>query len=93
LPRYLPSRIPQVWLSHSRFSHARHRMLRCTECHDAANSSMAKDVLLPKIESCRQCHNSQIGARADCAECHRYHQRSPDVLKGQRTISDSVHKP
>src|SRR5438876_8429162 len=47
LPRYLPSRITQVWFSHSRFSHERHRMLRCTECHDATTSSKTKDVLLP----------------------------------------------
>jgi len=94
LPRYLTSRITQVWFPHSRFSHERHRMLRCTECHrEAPTSSNTKDVLLPAIETCRQCHNSQVGARTDCAECHRYHDRAREVLRGQRTISDSLQKP
>jgi hypothetical protein len=91
LPRYLPSRITQAWLPHSRFNHERHRMLRCTECHrEAPGSSDTKDVLLPDIETCRQCHNSQTGARTDCAECHRYHDRAREVRRGQRSISDSL---
>jgi hypothetical protein len=93
LPGYLLSGIPQVWLSHSLFSHERHRMLRCSECHDKATSSSdTKDVLLPNIDTCRQCHNSPVGARSDCAECHRYHDRAREVLRGQRTIADSLQK-
>jgi len=33
-------------------------------------------VLLPTIESCRTCHGKSGGARADCAECHTYHDKS-----------------
>jgi hypothetical protein len=75
LPQYLPSQIPAVWFPHSVFNHERHRMLSCGDCHPAASSSKTKDVLLPTIDNCRQCHNPQTGARSDCAECHRYHER------------------
>lgn len=42
-------------------------------------SVSAKDVLMPKIETCRECHGSKQTAlgrtsvRGDCAECHVYH--------------------
>lgn len=88
LPHYLPSNIPSVWFPHSVFSHERHRMLRCTECHAQA----AKDMLLPAIKDCRQCHSSQVGARTDCAECHRYHDRSNEGFQGQKSILDCLRR-
>jgi predicted CXXCH cytochrome family protein len=92
LPQYAPSRIRQVWFEHSIFSHERHRMLRCAECHDAAASRDTKDVLLPGIELCRKCHNPQVGARTECAECHRYHDRVKEKFRGQKSISESTQK-
>jgi predicted CXXCH cytochrome family protein len=88
LPQYLPSKIKPVWFEHSIFSHERHRMLRCSQCHDAASSSATKDVLLPAIDNCRQCHNSQVGARTECAECHRYHDRAKEVFEGRKTFRE-----
>jgi hypothetical protein len=88
LPQYVPSRIKPVWFEHSIFSHERHRMLRCSECHDAASSSATKDVLLPAIGNCRQCHNSRVGARTECAECHRYHDRAKEVFDGRKTFRE-----
>lgn len=94
LPEYLPSQIKSIWFAHSRFSHERHRMLRCTECHDKTNTSGdTKDVLLPVIADCRKCHTAQVGARTDCAECHRYHDRAKEAFRGQRTIADCLQKP
>jgi hypothetical protein len=69
-------KIPERWLNHARFGHQAHRMLACTECHAARESSAASDVLMPKLESCQKCHNGRAdGARSDCAECHNYHDR------------------
>jgi hypothetical protein len=76
LPVYELSALPQRWLGRSRFSHSRHRMLDCTECHDALQSSRTSDVLMPRLETCQQCHNPRQGARHDCVECHPYHDRS-----------------
>jgi len=40
------------------------------------------DVLLPTVGTCRECHQQKVGARTDCVECHRYHdktkERDPD---------------
>lgn len=67
--------IPDRWLRHSRFDHAAHRPVACTECHAAATSTETKDVLLPKVETCRECHQPRVGARSECVECHRFHDK------------------
>jgi hypothetical protein len=73
LPEYRASALPNRWYPHSVFRHDSHRMLTCGECHPAANSKQSSDVLMPAIDNCRACHNSRVGARTDCAECHMYH--------------------
>jgi hypothetical protein len=73
LPEYRASALPNRWFPHSVFRHDSHRMLTCGECHAAASSKQSTDVLMPAIDNCRACHNSQFGARTDCAECHMYH--------------------
>jgi predicted CXXCH cytochrome family protein len=75
LPEYLKTDIRERWLPHARFGHDSHRMLGCTQCHDAEKSSQTADVLMPRMETCARCHNPKVGVRSDCAECHRYHNR------------------
>jgi hypothetical protein len=69
--------IPISWFPHAKFSHAKHGLMACTECHSRARTSTrTSDVLLPRKEKCLNCHNSQasgVNARADCLECHEYH--------------------
>jgi hypothetical protein len=78
------------WFPYSRFNHGRHRELDCLACHAAARTSTnTRDVLLPDIGDCRKCHNqSAAGARADCLECHTYHDRSRERhgLRGRLTL-------
>lgn len=76
--RMVPPNIPEVWFEHALFNHAAHRALTCQACHaEAESSTTSAAVLLPGIETCRQCHapvsKSAGGARHDCVECHRYH--------------------
>jgi predicted CXXCH cytochrome family protein len=81
--RDIPSAaIPQVWFEKAKFDHAAHRAVDCLQCHaGAAKSQVNKDVLLPDLGICQQCHaerqrrGDQVvgGARFDCVECHRYH--------------------
>ncbi len=76
LPRYERTNLAARWFPHAEFSHARHDAMRCRDCHPSATSRQTSDVLLPRIEKCRQCHNDRKtpgGARVDCVECHRYH--------------------
>jgi predicted CXXCH cytochrome family protein len=82
-PQVLPTKIPPRWLPHSYFDHAPHRPVACAECHKAAVSTETKDVLMPSVTVCRDCHTpAKTGARSGCVECHRYHnkaeERDPD---------------
>jgi hypothetical protein len=91
LPEFWETNIPQRWLPHSRFNHESHRMLRCTECHPASTSQKTSDVLLPRIDNCRKCHNPAVGARSACIDCHSYHHQNPSpAWAGTRTIQDCL---
>jgi|GEM_PF-289620 len=65
------------WMPQAQFSHAAHDSEPCARCHDVARSKDSKDVAMPQIETCRECH---VGAQpvagkvtSDCATCHGYH--------------------
>jgi hypothetical protein len=92
LPEYLPANIPARWLGHAAFDHKSHRMLTCTECHAAPASARAADVLLPRIDTCRKCHDTGAGkARADCVECHTYHDHGGRAeFRGRLTIGEGT---
>ena len=81
------------WFPHSRFDHGSHRMLACTDCHDARSSRLTKDVLLPGIDNCRQCHNGEAGRSAptDCIGCHAYHPPAQQkAFHGRLTIDQAL---
>ncbi len=76
LPDYGKPNIPGRWFPQSRFKHHSHRNVDCLKCHaQATTSTQTKDVLMPKLADCRQCHYPQGGARTDCFECHTFHAR------------------
>ena len=100
-----PPRLPEQWMSHSRFRHDRHSSVDCQACHTRNGqrietvkreqfypvikgewraspsiyaSESARDVLMPRIDICRQCHGhgSAPGSRSvgdRCVDCHAYH--------------------
>ena len=88
LPEFARSNVEERWFKHARFRHQSHRMMSCTDCHAAAPSSAAsKDVLIPSMDNCKQCHNSGYGGvRNDCIGCHDYHhspqRMGPSGLEG-----------
>lgn len=72
-----PVRRARVWMPHALFTHAKHATEKCVSCHDVTNSKVAKDISLPNIGKCRECH---VGAKpvsgkvtSDCATCHTFH--------------------
>ena len=72
-----PVRIAQVWMPQAIFTHAKHTTEDCASCHDVKNSKDSKDIAMPNIEKCRECH---VGAKpvsgkvtSDCATCHKFH--------------------
>ncbi|MFQ5960392.1 MAG: hypothetical protein ACE5MG_03275 [Candidatus Methylomirabilales bacterium] len=89
LPKVAPTAIPIRWLRHSAFNHDAHRMLACTECHNAGESQETTDVLLPSIATCRDCHHDAGGAHSGCVECHLYHDKTRERdLNGPFTIQE-----
>ena len=77
-----PVEIPAKFLPHANFSHAAHRteISGCGDCHNASNSTTAGDILIPDLNSCRDCHGSAIASRngaqqtpSTCVMCHSFH--------------------
>lgn len=67
---------PSRWMELAYFNHAKHNKQPCTDCHAATISSNAKEVLLPGIETCRQCHggaNANDKYATSCIVCHQFH--------------------
>lgn len=72
-----PVRVAQVWMPQAIFTHAKHSTETCETCHDVKVSKESKDIAMPNIEKCRECH---VGANpvsgkvtSDCATCHKFH--------------------
>jgi hypothetical protein len=87
VPEVAKSNITARWLPHAEFDHHAHRMMSCVACHARAQESHdTADVLLPGIQTCRQCHresSSKDVAESRCFECHQYH----DWTKAKRNKS------
>ena len=91
--RVVPVRQPTRYLMHGWFDHSAHRSSQCADCHDAAHSTAASDVLVPGIATCRTCHGGADAAtpkiRSSCTMCHEYHpgEGTPWALR-RRTNAD-----
>jgi predicted CXXCH cytochrome family protein len=91
-----PVHLSSSWMPQAQFSHASHASENCARCHDVARSKDAKDVAMPAIESCRDCH---VGAKpvagkvtSDCATCHGFHGAALDPAKnphGQLSVTSA----
>jgi hypothetical protein len=77
-----PVKLTARFYPHSVFSHKAHETAEggCAACHDASESELATDVLLPGIETCRDCHGSALARHNDasqtpstCILCHGFH--------------------
>ncbi len=86
LPQYKVAPIAKLhqWLPKAQFSHARHSSAQCSECHDATQSKLASDVMIPTIKICRDCHAGKEPevnkVVSDCGLCHGYHQASQGLV-------------
>ena len=59
----------------------------CGSCHNARQTDDAREVMLPHISACADCHGksrkqSVASASADCTECHSYHAPGEATPKG-----------
>lgn len=74
--RIMPALLQRHWMPRARFDHDPHRVMDCTNCHNAPDSLKSSDVLMPGIETCQSCHQGEgelDGARSECVDCHEYH--------------------
>lgn len=81
-----PISVSDAFYPRSPFDHAAHEIkgLDCESCHAAGTSSLSDDILLPKIELCRECHVGEESYRkggefaegtfpTNCLTCHAFH--------------------
>ena len=77
-----PVRLTSSFFPQANFSHAAHdtEVTNCNGCHNATESTASSDVLIPGIESCRDCHGSGVARRnnssqtpSTCIMCHSFH--------------------
>jgi predicted CXXCH cytochrome family protein len=83
-----PVTLPQRFMTAARFDHKPHRAEACGSCHAAAQSAHASDVLMPNVDSCRDCHGGwrDRGVVAStCVDCHGFHTASQPLLTGLET--------
>ena len=69
--------IPNVWMTKARFDHGAHEEVSCESCHaKTRKSTETKDILLPQVKVCRECHMQDRTpgfVESPCASCHAYH--------------------
>jgi predicted CXXCH cytochrome family protein len=76
-----PVKLTLDWYSQSRFDHSSHLSVDgatgdevCQTCHDAAASESGRDVLIPGLDNCVECHGTQARrAPSECIACHQLH--------------------
>lgn len=80
--RVQPVRLTERFFPHANFSHAAHdtEVSSCDSCHAAGESTTSTDLLMPGVDTCRDCHGSGILRRnaatqipSTCIMCHGFH--------------------
>ena len=70
-------RINHTWMPGARFSHASHATEKCSSCHDVEKSKTSRDVAMPKIDRCQECHGGSHPemnkVTSNCLLCHGFH--------------------
>ena len=65
------------FLPQARFDHARHRGMKCEDCHVVREADARGEALMiPGKENCVQCHgaeNATLRAQSTCISCHEFH--------------------
>jgi predicted CXXCH cytochrome family protein len=77
----LPARVAGTWFPEANFTHGRHTAMECVDCHDAPASTESNDVLMPGVDSCRDCHGGESAEnqlQSTCIACHKFHSPKPE---------------
>lgn len=71
-----PVALQSTFLTGHRFDHGGHASMDCVDCHATDSSDSARDLLLPGIDNCRDCHGDWRDdnvAPSACIDCHGFH--------------------
>lgn len=72
-----PVKTTNRWMPQARFDHHAHERTACKECHDVARSKSSKEVSIPGIDTCRNCHGGsqpqESRVTSTCLLCHGFH--------------------
>ena len=77
VPLITPPVMPDRWMNHAKFNHAKHTAMACADCHAAAKSQLTSDIIMPSQHSCTACHSPRGGVSDSCTTCHTYHNPPP----------------
>ncbi len=87
--------IPSVWLTKARFKHGGHEEISCESCHQRVrDSSETRDLLLPSIAVCRECHmqDARPGfVESQCGQCHAYHTAREVPREKKQNLTEFLH--
>lgn len=87
-----PVHLTTRWLPKGYFTHKAHEDRSCTTCHAAPESDSSRDVLLPSIAVCQDCHGGEFASgktRTACTDCHGFHRE--DMMPDQPSTSASLN--
>lgn len=90
-----PVRVTPLWMPKAIFDHAAHQTTPCMECHEATTSKSSEEVLMPKIETCRRCHQGEHATQAipsTCILCHVYHRDELAPMLPAATQPAAAHR-
>ncbi|HJY37785.1 MAG TPA: hypothetical protein VJ299_09980, partial [Steroidobacteraceae bacterium] len=78
-----PIRFARDYFPAGRFDHRSHQIqgkltddAACLSCHKAKESQDSKDLLLPRMGKCEECHGDRPAVErvaVQCVSCHAYH--------------------
>jgi hypothetical protein len=76
------------WMPLARFVHRAHEEYACATCHREAESAQGSwCIMLPAIETCRECHAGESArgrVASACIDCHAFHNRSHGTMASAR---------
>jgi hypothetical protein len=83
-----------TFLPKARFTHAKHETMECADCHADIRKAGIDEVVLPNIESCRNCHVGETPVSgkvaSTCVSCHDFHQHDMPMLPPKRLKTASL---
>ena len=94
----LPVKINNDWYARGHFDHLSHLTQTgagenqvCSSCHEAIESSVSSDVLIPGIDNCFSCHGDRSvdeKVNVDCVSCHMFHPESEKMSDKILTLTN-----